>query len=77
LAHARHAGAGLLIAERKLRGVEQFDKLQNADIVIVSAGKSDRTWLRVMVSYPFRVMYGLPANAILGFERSAIPLRSG
>ncbi len=58
----------ILVAERKLRGVEQFDKLQKADIVVVSFGKSGRTWLRVMVSHLFRVMYGLPENAILGFD---------
>ncbi len=58
----------ILKAERKLRGVEQFDKLQRADIVVVSFGKSGRTWLRVMISHLFRVMYGLPENAIMGFD---------
>ncbi|MEE4144274.1 MAG: sulfotransferase domain-containing protein [Halieaceae bacterium] len=58
----------ILEAERKLRGVEQFDKLQRADIVVVSFGKSGRTWLRVMISHLFRVMYKLPENAILGFD---------
>jgi alcohol sulfotransferase len=60
--------AEILKAERKLRGVEQFDKLQHADIVVVSFGKSGRTWLRVMISHLFRVMYKLPENAILGFD---------
>ena len=60
--------AEILKAERKLRGVEQFDKLQRADIVVVSFGKSGRTWLRVMISHLFRVMYRLPENAILGFD---------
>lgn len=60
--------AEILLAERKLRGVEQFDKLQRADIVVVSFGKSGRTWLRVMISQLFRVMYGLPENAVLGFD---------
>jgi alcohol sulfotransferase len=60
--------AEILREERKLRGVEQFDKLQKADIVVVSFGKSGRTWLRVMVSHLFRVMYDLPENAILGFD---------
>tara|TARA_R110002110_G_scaffold205066_1_gene416657 strand:- start:49904 stop:50842 length:939 start_codon:yes stop_codon:yes gene_type:complete len=71
LLHWRMRGqpeADILVAERKLRGVEQFDKLQKADIVIVSFGKSGRTWLRVMVSHLFRVMYGLPENAIMGFD---------
>lgn len=70
--------AEILKAERKLRGVEQFDKLQKADIVVVSFGKSGRTWLRVMISHLFRVMYRLPENALLGFDNfhnlnSAVP----
>lgn len=60
--------ADILLAERQLRGVEQFDKLQRADVVVVSFGKSGRTWLRVMISHLFRVMYKLPDNAILGFD---------
>jgi hypothetical protein len=60
--------AEILKAERKLRGVEQFDKLQKADVVVVSFGKSGRTWLRVMISHLFRVKHGLPENAILGFD---------
>jgi alcohol sulfotransferase len=71
LLHWRMRGqseAEILEAERKLRGVEQYDKLRQADIVVVSFGKSGRTWLRVMVSHLFRVMYGLPDNAILGFD---------
>ena len=60
--------AEILVAERKLRGVEQYDKLLRADVVFVSFGKSGRTWLRVMVSHLFRVMYGLPENVIIGFD---------
>jgi len=58
----------ILAAERKLRGVEQYEKLREADIVFVSFGKSGRTWLRVMISHLFCVMYKLPENAILGFD---------
>ena len=71
LLHWRMRGrpeAEILKAERRLRGVEQFDKLQKADVVIVSFGKSGRTWLRVMVSHLFRVKHDLPENAILGFD---------
>ena len=60
--------AEILKAERKLRGVEQFDKLNKADIVVVSFGKSGRTWLRVMLSHLFRVMYKLPENTVMGFD---------
>ncbi len=58
----------ILAEERKLRGVEQFDKLRRADVVVVSFGKSGRTWLRVMLSHLFRVKHGLPDNAILSFD---------
>jgi len=58
----------VLAAERRLRGAEQYDKLRRADLVVVSFGKSGRTWLRVMISHLFRVKYGLPENAILGFD---------
>ncbi|MFV8817824.1 sulfotransferase domain-containing protein [Haliea sp. E17] len=71
LLHLRMRGkpeADILEAERKLRGVEQFDKLQKADIVVVSFGKSGRTWLRVMLSQLFRVKHGLPEKAILSFD---------
>jgi hypothetical protein len=60
--------AEILAAERKLRGAEQFDKLQRCDIVVVSFGKSGRTWLRVMISHVFRVKYGLPENVVLSFD---------
>jgi hypothetical protein len=60
--------AEILVAERKLRGVEQLEKLGRADVVVVSFGKSGRTWLRVMMSHLFRVMYKLPDNAIMGFD---------
>ena len=63
-----HSEAEILVEERKMRGIEQFDKLQRADIVVVSFGKSGRTWLRVMLSHLFRVMYKLPENAIMGFD---------
>jgi alcohol sulfotransferase len=57
-----------LTAERRQRGAEQVKKLRDADIVVVSFGKSGRTWLRVMISHLFQVMYDLPKNAILGFD---------
>ena len=58
----------ILAAERRMRGKDQIDTLRQADIVIVSFGKSGRTWLRVMLSHLFRVMYRLPENAVMGFD---------
>ena len=60
--------ADIVRAERKLRGVEQHNSLRRADIAVVSFGKSGRTWLRVMLSQLFRVVYDLPGSAILGFD---------
>ena len=57
-----------LAAERRLRGREQFRKLQQADIVFVSFGKSGRTWLRVMLSRLYQQMYDLPKRALIGFD---------
>lgn len=57
-----------IAAERWLRGREQYRKLQAADIVIVSFGKSGRTWLRVMMSRVFQQMYALPQRALIGFD---------
>ncbi|MCZ6831068.1 MAG: sulfotransferase domain-containing protein [Gammaproteobacteria bacterium] len=68
----------VLAAERRLRGKDQLKWLQRSDIVVVSFGKSGRTWLRVMISHLFRVMYALPENALLSFDNfhrlnSAVP----
>ena len=79
--HLRMRGrpqAEVLAAERRLRGKDQLKWLQRSDIVVVSFGKSGRTWLRVMISHLFRVMYDLPENALLSFDNfhrlnSAVP----
>ena len=60
--------AEVLAAERRLRGTEQYGKLREADLVIVSFGKSGRTWLRVMLSHLFCVKHGLPKGALLSFD---------
>ncbi|MCU7959802.1 MAG: sulfotransferase domain-containing protein [gamma proteobacterium symbiont of Bathyaustriella thionipta] len=54
--------------ERKLRGKEEFRKLQKADCVVVSFGKSGRTWLRVMLSRFYQIKHGLPENSLIGFD---------
>ena len=57
-----------LAAERKLRGREQYRRLQRADIALVSFGKSGRTWLRVMLSRLYQQMHGLPEGATIGSD---------
>lgn len=54
--------------ERRLRGREDFDKLSRADCVVVSFGKSGRTWLRVMLSRFYQVRYGLARRHLLSFD---------
>ena len=55
-------------AERWLRGREQMQQLRKADVVVVSFGKSGRTWLRVMISRFYQVKYRLSRRALIGFD---------
>ena len=43
--------------ERLMRGKEELRRLRIADAVIVSYGKSGRTWLRVLISRFFQLRY--------------------
>jgi hypothetical protein len=54
--------------ERWLRGRDEFNKLSNADCVIVSFGKSGRTWLRVMISRFYQVKHGLSKKHMINFD---------
>jgi hypothetical protein len=54
--------------ERRLRGKEEFRKLEEADCVIVSFGKSGRTWLRVLLSRFYQVKHGLSERHLIGFD---------
>ena len=54
--------------ERWLRGREEYKKLQRADWVLMSWGKSGRTWLRVMLSRAYQLKGGLDASELLDFD---------
>lgn len=54
--------------DRWLRGREEYRKLKLADCVIVSFGKSGRTWLRVMLSRLYQVKHGLGERHLIGFD---------
>ena len=56
------------IIERKLRGHEEHRKLGLADWVLVSWGKSGRTWFRKMISRVYQVKFGLKGHQLLGFD---------
>ena len=53
--------------ERWLRGRDETSRLQRADVVVVSFGKSGRTWLRVMISRYYQIMFSIPERVLLGF----------
>jgi Sulfotransferase domain. len=54
--------------ERKLRGREEHARLCGADCVVVSFGKSGRTWLRVMLSRVLQLRFDLPESMLLTFD---------
>ncbi len=54
--------------ERRLRGKEEHRRVGLADVVIVSFGKSGRTWLRVLLSRFFQLRFGLRPSAFIGFD---------
>ncbi len=54
--------------ERRWRGREELRKLRLCDAVIVSFGKSGRTWLRVLLSRFFQVRFGLSERHLIGFD---------
>lgn len=54
--------------ERWLRGREEYKKLERCDWVLMSWGKSGRTWLRVMLSRAYTLKAGLPASELLDFD---------
>ncbi len=54
--------------ERWLRGREELRQLERADCVIVSFGKSGRTWLRVMLSRFYQLKHGLGSRHLLVFD---------
>ena len=51
-----------------LRGRKQAREIRDADFVFISAPKSGRTWLRVMLSGFFQSHHGIPAGEILGYD---------
>jgi hypothetical protein len=54
--------------ERWLRGRDETRRLGRAQVAVVSFGKSGRTWLRVMISRYYQLVYGIPERALLGFD---------
>ncbi len=54
--------------ERWRRGREEHWKYQRCEYVFASYGKSGRTWVRVMISRYYQLLYQLPDNILMGFD---------
>ena len=54
--------------DRWMRGREESRKLQLTDYVLMSWGKSGRTWLRVMMSRFYQQKFAIPDKYMLGFD---------
>ena len=54
--------------ERFHRGRGDFRQLRLCDLVVVSRGKSGRTWLRTMLSRYYSLAYDLPEASFLEFD---------
>ncbi len=74
---SRHAVLGTLFflpyeqrrkVERWMRGRFDARLMKNADWILVSWGKSGRTWLRVMLSRFYQLNFGLPEGMLIGFD---------
>jgi hypothetical protein len=54
--------------ERTIRGWLEHLRLRGADYVVVSFGKSGRTWLRVMISRLYQQQHGLKEGELIEFD---------
>ncbi len=54
--------------ERWRRGREEFWKYNRCQYIFASYGKSGRTWVRVMISRYYQLVYKLPDNILMGFD---------
>jgi len=54
--------------ERWRRGREEFWKYNHCQYIFASYGKSGRTWVRVMISRYYQLVYKLPDNILMGFD---------
>jgi hypothetical protein len=61
-------GAKRRKVERWLRGREEYVKTNAADRLLVSFGKSGRTWLRVMLSRFYQQAHGVPDRVMLEYD---------
>jgi alcohol sulfotransferase len=54
---------------RRKRAAKRMRAFREADVVVVSYGKSGRTWLAAMLSHLYHRRYGLPEDLLLDGDR--------
>jgi hypothetical protein len=54
--------------ERWLRGRAEWRRMQRADVVVASFGKSGRTWLRVMLAHVYHLTHGVSEGQLLSWR---------
>jgi alcohol sulfotransferase len=50
------------------RARKRLRMLRDADLVVLSLGKSGRTWLRTMISHLYHQRHGIPEQSLIGFD---------
>ncbi len=68
LPHIHRPREERILVERRLRGQTEHSKLQRAGCVVVSYGKSGRTWLRIMLSRFYQIQHGLSERHLMAFD---------
>jgi hypothetical protein len=54
--------------DTRRRAAKLLRRVRTADAVVVSAGKSGRTWLRAMLSHIYHLRHGVPESELIGFD---------
>jgi hypothetical protein len=53
---------------RRRRSRKRLNMLRESDLIILSLGKSGRTWLRAMISNLYHQRHGVPENKLIRFD---------
>ena len=59
-----------MVAKRKARrrDLKKIERFQNADVLVVSHGKSGRTWVRTLVSSLYHQKYGIIQSQLINYD---------
>jgi hypothetical protein len=61
---------GQFVAKRKSRrrDRQKAERLMDTDVLVVSHGKSGRTWLRTLISHLYHQKYGIPESQLIHYN---------